>query len=169
MGLNVLLTFNSGHNFTKIAEPQNLGQATAWRIGVRALEDSRSRNPVEPINASATPWVFNVDLTWNKVFYLNMFNIEIYANVLNLFNTKQVLNVFPTTGTPNDDGWLKSPFAESYKALPNYEAFYRAINLDNRWAYTRVNTIGGGGLGGQAGNDLFGQPRQIRLGAKIEY
>lgn len=167
MGLNVLFTFNSGHSYTKIAEPQNLGQATAWRIGVRALEDSRNRNPVEPINASSTPWVFNVDLNWNKVFYLDMFNVELYANVLNLFDTKSVLNVFPTTGTPYDDGWLKSPFAESYKQIPGYEDFYRAINLQNRWAYMRLGA--GGGLGGQVGGDLFGAPRQIRLGVKLEY
>jgi outer membrane receptor protein involved in Fe transport len=167
MGLNVLLTFNSGHNYTKIAEPQNLGQASPWNIGVRALIDSRSRNPVEPINASTTPWVFNVDLMFNKVFYLEMLNVEVYARVLNLFNSKQILNVFPTTGTPFDDGWLKSPFAEPYKAIPLYEEFYRAVNLQNRYSYANVGF--GGGIGQQAGGDLFGSPRELRLGVKLEY
>jgi outer membrane receptor protein involved in Fe transport len=166
VGLNLLLSFNSGHNYTKIAEPQNLGQATVWRIGVRALEDSRGRNPVEPINSSTTPWVFNVDMTFSKMFYMDFANIEIYARVLNLFNTKSILNVYPTTGTATDDGWLKSPFATSYKALPLYEAFYRAINLENRWAYSRLG--GGGGLGGQVGNDIYGRPREIRIGMKLE-
>jgi hypothetical protein len=96
-----------------------------------------------------------------------MFNVEVYARVLNLFNTKHVLNVFPTTGTPYDDGWLKSPFAEPYKGIPGYEDFYRAINLQNRWAYTAVGDIFGN-LGQQVGNDLFGTPRQIRLGVKFE-
>ncbi|HWP81955.1 MAG TPA: TonB-dependent receptor [Bacteroidota bacterium] len=167
LGANFVLTFNSGHSYTKIQEPQNLGQASPWNIGVRALIDSRSRVPVEPINASSTPWVFNVDLTLNKVFYLDMFNVEVYARVLNLFNTKHVLNVFPTTGTPHDDGWLKSPYAEPYKQIPGYEEFYRAINLQNRWAYTAVGDIFGS-LGEQAGNDIYGTPRQIRVGVKFE-
>jgi outer membrane receptor protein involved in Fe transport len=165
-GINFLMTFNSGHNYTKIAEPQNLGQATVWRIGVRALEDSRNRNPVEPINSSSTPWVFNVDMTISKTFYMDIFNLEVYARVLNLFNTKHILNVYPTTGTPTDDGWLKSPFASSYKALPLYEDFYRAINLENRWAYNRLGS--GGGLGGQVGGDIYGSPREIRVGVKLE-
>lgn len=167
LGLNLLLSFNSGHNFTKIREPQNLGQATPWDIGVDALRDSRNRIPVEPINSSSTPWVFNVDMTLNKVFFLPMMNIEIYARVLNVLNSKQILNVFPSTGTPFDDGWLKSPFAESYKQIPNYEEFYRSVNLQNRWAYMDIGA--GQGLGQQAGGDLFGSPRQILLGLRLEY
>lgn len=166
LGANVVLSFNSGHNYTKIQEPQNLGQASPWNIGVRAIIDSRSRVPVEPINASTTPWVFNIDLTLNKVFYLNRFNVEVYARVLNLLNTKHVLNVFPTTGTPYDDGWLKSPYAEPYKQIPLYEEFYRKVVLENRWAYMGVGA--GGGLGQIAGGDLFGSPRQIRIGVKFE-
>lgn len=160
MGLGAVLTFNSGHNYTKIKEPQNLGQATPWNVGVRALLDVRSRNPVEPINNSTTPAVFNVDLTYDKMFYLGAISLDLYVNVLNVFNTKQILNVYPQTGTPQDDGWLKNPLADQFKAIPNYEAFYRAINLQNRWAYLQ-NIIGAG--------DLFGSPRQIRVGARIEY
>jgi len=169
MGLNLLLSFNSGHNYTKVEEPHNLGQASPWTIGVRALQDSRSRVPVEPINSSTTPWVFNVDMTFNKVFFLDYFNVEVYARVLNVFNTKSILNVFPSTGTPYDDGWLKNSLATQYLQIPGYEQFYRAVNLDNRWAYARVNGVAGGGLGQQAGNDLFGAPREIRLGVKLEY
>jgi outer membrane receptor protein involved in Fe transport len=164
-GVNTLLTFNSGHNYTKIQEPLNLGQATPWNIGVRALSDSRTRVPVEPVNASTTPWVFNVDMTVSKVFYFDFVNFELYARVLNLFNTKQVINVYPTTGNAYDDGWLKSSFAVSYREVPNYEAWYRAVNLANRHAYMNIGT---GGLGGQGGTDLFGSPREIRIGMKLE-
>jgi outer membrane receptor protein involved in Fe transport len=160
LGANILLSFNSGHNYTKIKEPQNLGQANPWNIGVRALLDTRSRNPVEPINSSTTPWVYNIDLQVGKVFYLSNITFEVYANVLNLLNTKQVVNVYPTTGVPQDDGWLKSPFAEPYKAIPHYTEFYKAINLENRWALG-YNNIGMG--------DLYGSPRQIRFGVRFEY
>lgn len=165
-GINTLMNFNSGHNYTKIQEPQNLGQASAWNIGVRALIDSRTRVPVEPINSSATPWVFSVDMTISKMFYLDIVNLEIYARILNLFDTKRVINVYPTTGTPFDDGWLKSPFAVSYREVPNYEAWYKAVNLANRHAYMNIGA--GGGLGGQTGTDLYDSPREIRIGMKLE-
>lgn len=158
MGLYVLMSFNSGHNFTKIQEPQNLGQANAWNIGIRALLDARTRTPVEPANASTTPWVFNIDLNWDKTIYAGSFSFTIYANVLNVLNTKQILNVYPSTGTPFDDGWLKSANATSYKAIPNYTDFYKAVNLDNRWGI--MQTFVG---------DVYGAPRQIRIGARVEF
>lgn len=157
MGFNALLTFNSGHNFTKIKEPAELGQSNPWNVGVLPLIDPRSSFPTEPINASTTPWVFNVDLSVSKMFYLGSVNLEVYVNVLNLLNTKHILNVYPTTGTPEDDGWLNSPLAVSFAADPLYSAFYRAINLQNRWAYTTAT-----------GNDIYGTPRQIRVGARLE-
>jgi hypothetical protein len=156
LGINLLMSFNSGHPYTKIEEPLNLGQASPWNIGVYALRDARFRNPVEPVNSSTTPWVFNMDLNLSKMIYLGSLNVEIYANVLNVLNSKQIIDVYPNTGTPYDDGWLKSPFAQPYKEIPNYEAFYRAINLENRWG---VMTYRG---------DVYSAPRQIRVGARIE-
>jgi len=158
MGLYVLMSFNSGHNFTKLQEPQALGQSSPWTVGSRALLDNRNRYPVESPNASTTPWVFNIDLNWNKAFYFGGLNFELYVNVLNVLNSKQVLNVYPQTGTPTDDGWLKSPLATSYKTIPYYEAFYRAINLDNRW--TILQSFVG---------DVYGTPRSIRVGARLDF
>jgi outer membrane receptor protein involved in Fe transport len=157
MGLNFILSFNSGHNYTKLAEPQNLGQANPWNIGVRASIDPRTSNPDEPVSGSTTPWVFLVDMNWNKVFYIGDFNLELYVHVINLLDSKEIIDVFPTTGTAQDDGWLKSPFSQSYKEIENYEDFYRAINLDNRWAL--MGTVG----------DVYTAPRQIRLGLKLEF
>ncbi len=162
MGLNLLLSFNSGHAYTKIKEPLSLGQANPWNVGVRALQDTRGRRPMEPVNNSTTPWVYNIDMQFSKLFYLGGLQLELYANVLNLLNSKQVINVYPTTGTAFDDGWLKSAFAEPYKAIPNYTEFYKAINLENRWAL-------GYAVAGTGMTDLFGSPRQIRIGARFEY
>jgi outer membrane receptor protein involved in Fe transport len=158
MGVYLLMSFNSGHNYTKIQEPTSLGQSSPWNVGIRALLDARNRYPVEPPNASTTPWVFNIDLNWNKVFYFTGLNFELYVNVLNLLNTKQVINVYPQTGTPFDDGWLKSANAISYKTIPYYESFYRAINMDNRWGILQ-SFVG----------DVYGAPRQIRVGARVEF
>jgi hypothetical protein len=155
-GVNLLMSFNSGHPYTKIQEPLTLGQASAWNIGVYPLQDARFRHPVEPVNSSTTPWVFALDMNISKMFYVGPVNFEIYANVLNVLNTKQIVDVFPNTGTPYDDGWLKNPLSGSYKAIPNYEAFYRAYNIENRGSL--INARG----------DVFGAPRQIRVGARVE-
>jgi outer membrane receptor protein involved in Fe transport len=155
-GVNLLMSFNSGHPYTKIEEPVSMGQATAWDVGVYPLADVRFRMPVEPVNSSTTPWVFNLDLNVSKMFYIAGVNFEVYANVLNLLNTKQIIDVYPNTGTPTDDGWLKAPAAQPYKEIPNYEAFYRAINLDNRYYMIAYR------------GDVYGVPRQIRVGARLE-
>lgn len=157
LGINAVLTFNSGHNYTKIKEPSELGQANPWNVGIRPLIDPRSSFPAEPVNASKTPWFFNVDLQVSKMFDVGGVNLELYVNVLNLLNSKQIINVYPSTGTAQDDGWLNSPLAVSFAQDPLYSAFYRAINLENRWAYATAT-----------GNDLYGTPRQIRVGAKVE-
>jgi hypothetical protein len=158
LGMNVLLNFTSGHAYTKIREPENLGQSNPWNVGVRALGDPRFRNPEEPLNSSMTPWGFNLDLTVDKMFYLGPLNVDLYVNVLNVFNTKHITNVYPMTGTAEDDGWLRAELAAPFLAIPNYADFYNAINSDNRWAFQ--------GIWGQ---DLYGAPRMIRVGARLEF
>ena len=158
VGISALVNYNSGHNYTKILEPQVLGQANPWNVGVRATIDPRTRNPVEPVNSSSTPWNANVDLTLDKVVGLGKVNARFYANILNLFNTKSIINVYETTGTSNDDGWLKSALAGQYVATPYYSDFYKAINLDNRWGYFLAT-----------GDDIFGSPREFRLGLMLEF
>lgn len=158
LGLNAIFNFTSGHSYTQIREPNNLGQSDPWNIGVYPLQDARFSNPVEPLNTSQTPWNFNVDLNVNKNFRVSsQLGMELYVNVLNLFDTQNVINFFPNTGTAEDDGWLRSPLALSYVAIPGYSEFYSAINLDNRYAYQ-----------GTTGTDLYSSPRQIRLGLKLE-
>lgn len=157
-GVNLLMTFNSGHAYTKIVEPQELGQADPWDIGVRATRDPRGRRPAEPLNHSMTPWNFSVDLNVDKVFYLGGVSVDVYMHVLNLLDRKNVINVHPTTGTPEDDGWLRSAHAVSFIEIPQYEDFYRAINLDNRWGWQYAT-----------GKDFYGLPRQIRFGARVEF
>jgi hypothetical protein len=159
MGAHIILSAMSGHAYTKLKEPQSLGQSSPFNVGVVSLLDPRNAFPVGPIGQAQTPWNFQIDLGVNKVFALAGAEVEIYAQALNLLNTKNVLNVYPTTGEPDDDGWLSSPLgAEFLQSLmtPEYAAFYRAINLDNRWAYTLAT-----------GNDIYGQPQQLRFGLRL--
>ncbi|MFH1942883.1 MAG: hypothetical protein ABIL68_12350, partial [bacterium] len=86
------------------------------------------------------------------------FNFRLYANVMNLLNTKNIINVYQTTGTDNDDGWLKCPMAAQYVLIDGYEPMYRAINLQNGWGWTFAT-----------GGQLWSTPRQIHLGLMIEF
>jgi outer membrane receptor protein involved in Fe transport len=157
LGANLLLTFNSGHNYTRIKPPASLGQANAWNVGVYPLLDPRFSIPAEPINASSTPWFFNFDLSLSKVFWVGNLSIEVYANILNVLNTKQVINVYPNTGTPEDDGWLTSPLSVGFVSIPGYVDFYKTINQQNQWAYKTMT-----------GLEMYGTPRQIRFGMKLD-
>lgn len=157
-GINTLLMFNSGHSYTQVAEPGHLGQSTPWNVGVRMTYDPRQRHPVEPLNTSLTPWNFNLDLSVDKMFYFSRFNVRLYVNVLNVLNTRNIINVYQTSGTADDDGWLKCSHAASYIETPYYYDFYNAINLDNRWHYLWAS-----------GNDLWGPPRAIRFGVMVEF
>jgi len=157
VGLNMLLQFNSGHAYTAVEEPYNLGQANPWNVGTRMTRDHRFRNPTEPLNSSTTPWNFTIDMTLEKMLYFGNFNVKVYTTVLNLLNTKNIINVYQTTGTDNDDGWLKSPLASQYVTIPGYEPMYRAINLANGWGWRYAD-----------GTNLWSAPRQIRFGLMFE-
>ena len=101
---------------------------------------------------------FNVDLRLSKRIRVAPVAVTVFFNILNVLNAKNVINVYPTTGTPNDDSWFSSPIENTnFSGIPNYEAFYRDINLRNRWAYALFT-----------GNDLYSTPRQIQFGVKVE-
>jgi hypothetical protein len=165
-GGNLLITFNSGHPYTKIKGLSSLGQSDPFTVGVYPSNDPRYSYPVEAINSSTTPFFLNLDLNLSKMFEMADVKFEIFVNITNLLNTKQILNVYPTTGVADDDGWLTNPLAAGYIAIPTYEDFYRAINLENRWAYAGLPVNGRGQTLG--GEDIYGVPRQIRVGLRIE-
>ena len=157
LGFTAVLTVQSGHRYTKQREIQNLGAASPWNIGVRTLLDSRVAQFEEPYNGSRTPLYFNLDLRASKVFILGGVRTEFFVTVFNALNTKHVLNVYPTTGTPNDDSWLRTRFATNFIARPNYTEFYTAINLQNGWGYSSAT-----------GNSIYGKPLQIRAGIRLD-
>ncbi len=156
-GVNLLFTFNSGHPYT-------LSNATAGQQGPEqgALveNDPRNSQPLESVNASTTPWNFNIDLRLDKTFNLGPISTNLYVYVQNLLNTRNVLNVYRRSGNSDDDGFLSNPDLSSAIIAglgPRYVELYRAINLANGTHY--FNTTG---------EDLWGTPRQIRFGAKFE-
>jgi len=164
VGLNLLMTFQSGHNYTQVQEPANLGQVNPWNVGTRMTYDERGRFPTEPLNSSVTPWNFNIDMSLEKMLYFGGVNVKLYTTVLNLLNTRNIINVYQTTGTDDDDGWLKSPLASQYRQIDGYEAFYRAINQNNGWGWAYAAPF----MGTAGRQSLWGAPRQIRFGVTFE-
>ncbi len=145
-GGSAVVSFNSGHPFTR-------------GIGGADLEgDARDRIPIEPLNSSTTPWIFQVDLRLDKSFpIMDRLDGTIYFSVINLLDAKNVQNVFLRTGTTDDDGFLRT---QNYS--PEYEALYRAINIDYYEQYQNAPFLGTAPL-------FFGPPRQFRIGFRLDY
>lgn len=159
IGITAVLSFNSGHPFTREAPLRNLGSSNAWTIGVRSLFDPRSQEKLEPTNSSETPNVINLDLRISKQISIGPVIAEVYLSVLNVLNTKHIVNVYPYSGTTTGDAWYRAnPYYYTYAALPLYEPFYEAINIQNRYSYIRAT-----------GNDLYGLPREFRIGLSVRY
>ena len=163
LGLNILMTFNSGHPYT-LAQQTGLGQSSAWTGGLTPIGsgDTRGRRPIGPINSATTPWNFNVDLRIDKTVNLFDLDVNFYVSVTNLFDTKNVINVYDKTGNAFNDGFLDSPDGQQIIAGERYtERFadlYRALNYNNRQAAFNVY-----------GFDLFGPPRQMYAGVFINF
>jgi outer membrane receptor protein involved in Fe transport len=144
MGLNLLFSFNSGHSYTRIG-PQY----------------GNTRIPTEELNASSTPWNYQLDFKIDKSFKVGPVDCNVYLWVINVLDTKNVENVFLQTGTADDDGYLNTPsgqndvntygeqFARFYKAfLANGYGFEQGLPLDQQ---------------------IWGPPRQYRIGLRVEY
>jgi outer membrane receptor protein involved in Fe transport len=162
LGANILFSFNSGHNYTKVTG--GLGQTGPEDGGILYDGDPRNRRPVEAINASTTPWNFSLDARIDKSFRLsNLFDVNVYIYVQNLLNTENVVNVYGRTGNADDDGFLTNPaLSQEVINAPGrgdaYVAMYRDANLADRQNYWR-----------NQGGDLLGTPRQIRFGVSLDY
>ncbi len=158
-GINLLAQFNSGHPYTLSTGAG--AQRSAWQGAILTDADPRNRTPLEPINASSTPWQFYTDLRVEKGFDIGPVRAIGYVYVENLFNRKNVINVYLRTGSAANDGWLTTPELSSKIVAAQgqtYVDLYRAINLQDRENYQL-----------EFGNDLYGAPRQARLGIRLEF
>jgi hypothetical protein len=154
--LFLLLNASSGHPYTRTEPMQYFGSWSPWYVGSAPLQDVRLADPIEPLNNSTTPWIASVDLRLSKEFTFNDLRLRISADVLNLLDTKNILNVHPSTGSATADYFSSTTYPEWFKAIPNFTSFYRDLNLKNGWAYAQAT-----------GNNLYGPPRQIRLGLSV--
>ncbi len=141
-GLDLFFSFNSGFNYTRWDENS---------FGNR-------RFPVESLNASTTPWTFNLDAKIDKSFDVGALSFNIYLWVINVLNTQNFKDVFNVSGDAIDDGWLTSPqgsqTVENIRSTYGEEQAQNYIDLYKASIYDSAN---------------FGPPRQFRLGVKLNY
>lgn len=153
-GVSALMTFNSGHPYTR-----GVG-------GQTAETDNRDRRPIEAINSSTTPGEFQMDLRIDKSFSLfDKLSLNVYLYVINLFDSKNIRNVFLRTGSADDDAVISNPELSAQLIQTygdEYVDLYKAVNIDYQGGY-------GGDRGSTGTSFLYGPPRQIRLGIRLEY
>ena len=159
-GINVLIEFSSGHNFTR--STGSVGQRGPESGAILADDDPRNRLPEEPVNSSSTPWTFETSLRVDRGFTLFGGDVEAFVYVQNLFNRKNVFNVYERTGNAEDDGFLTNPELSGQLVEANggdrYRELYEAINLANRQHYWNA-----------AGKEIYGPPRQVRVGLRVGF
>jgi hypothetical protein len=144
-GTNLLFTFNSGRPYTRM-QTYNTIPFTG-----RYDNDNLSETPLSAINSEFTPWVSRFDLKLDRRFNtpLNT-SLTLYLWVYNLFNKKNIMDVWATTGLPDDTGYGTTTGGQDYWAKAD-ESLKQNYKMRE--------------------NDYFnyGIPRQIRLGARIEF
>jgi hypothetical protein len=157
LGLTFLATYSSGHPYT------------SGKGGADLEGDARDRQPLEPLNNSTTPATFQVDMRLDKTFDIaDLFDLNIYFYVINLFDINNIQNVFLRTGTADDDGYLSDPDLGGIQVQtygPDFAALYSALNLDYHQQWYAATT----GAAYTTAPVIYGPPRQVRFGVRIEY
>ncbi|MCA9730687.1 MAG: TonB-dependent receptor [Deferribacteres bacterium] len=159
MGVNLLASFNSGHPYTLVRG--EFGQQASWYAG--QITDPRFRYPLEQVNASLTPWNFQLDLRLDKTIDFGSLGANFYVYVQNLTNRENVINVYNRTGNAYDDGFLADEELSASVIAANggdaFVAMHEQINLNGNGTNYAVDT----------GNFLLGLPRIIRVGVRLQY
>ena len=160
-GINLLINFSSGHPYTYVYVAPG-GQVDPYSAGVDYMLDTRSRQAMEAVGSSITPWILNADLRLDKSFDIGPVKATAYVIVNNLFNRKNTINVYQRSGNAEDDGYLSDPnySASTIKANKGqqYIDMYSAINMVNAQSYWDI-----------VGDELYGTPRQIFFGIKVAF
>ncbi|MBL0175337.1 MAG: TonB-dependent receptor [Ignavibacteria bacterium] len=142
MGANLLFTFNSGRPYTRVSE---------FSFGDR-------RTPVEAINSSRTPWVFQLDGRIDKTVEIGPFNLNVYVWVINVLNIKNITGLYATSGGANDNGFLATD--EGRNRIANYAAYDDVFGELYKEFYRQSVLMNA---------NVYGAPRRIYLGLRVNF
>lgn len=142
MGLVLLGTAHSGSPWTRLVRRNYIGGAPAPEYAAYP-------------NSGRLPWVFRVDARLEKRFRAGPLQAVVYLEGLNIFDFTSYTAVFPETGSPDSNGWLQTDQGQGY----------------TRWMGSYADDYANWYLASLTGCGTFGyqQPRQVRLGVRVEY
>ena len=127
MGLNVLLSFNSGRPYTSRLLPSS-GFA----------DDGR---PSSTQNGVYRSWNLKLDARLDKTVSIWKTNLNFYVYCTNLLNTELVNNVYGATGLPDDNGYLYTQIGS--ETNQNYRSnYYDRIRAIGNWGAPRQLQFG---------------------------
>lgn len=141
-GMNFLFTFNSGTPYTRVNE---------FSFGDR-------RTPVEGINASRTPWVFQLDMNVDKTVTIGPLDANFYIRVTNVLNIKNVTGVYATSGSAESNNYLASD--DGQRQLATYASYGDVFAQLYQDFYYQNNLMNAG---------VYGAPRRIWLGMRVDF
>ncbi len=105
--------------------------------------------PTAAVNSGYGPWTSQLDLKIDRAIRFGRVSFDIYLWVINLFDSKNVINVYNSTGLPDADGWFRTPEGMAWAESNGPEA----VKLYNYMLAHPYN---------------WGEPRQVRLGLRID-
>ena len=140
-GLNLQATAVSGRPYTATLQPVEFGGA-----GV-----------VGSLNGARQPWNFVLNARIDKNFNIGKkMGLNVYCRVSNLLDRRNVINVYSATGSPDDDGYLASPFGRSQvQSIDASQRNVQAFLASYQWRMLNPN--------------FFSIPRRIYLGAIFDF
>jgi len=108
-----------------------------------------NRIPEGAINSAHWTPASSLNVRVDKQMKVGRFSFNPYLWIINLLNTRKIVTVYSATGLPDKDGWFATNEGQHWaEANPTAAKWYdaRLANPEN-----------------------YGEPRQIRLGLRVEY
>ncbi|RME99547.1 MAG: TonB-dependent receptor, partial [Bacteroidetes bacterium] len=143
---------NAGINLQAIAVSGR--PYTAKQVPDQELQASGT---VGSINGARKPWNTTLNLRIDKNFQFGKgLGLNVYLRVSNLLDTRNIINVYQVTGSPEDDGFLRSQFGQNRIRL--IESSARDLNAylaSYQWRLLN--------------SDFYSLPRRLFLGAIVNF
>ena len=140
-GLNLQTTAVSGRPYTATLQALQLG----------------GTGTVGSLNGARKPWNFVVNLRVDKNFNIgNNMGLNVYCRISNALDRRNVINVYSATGSPSDDGFLRTAQGESLvRSVIDSQRTLESFFASYQWRILNPN--------------FFSLPRRIYLGAIFDF
>ncbi|MEZ4745736.1 MAG: carboxypeptidase-like regulatory domain-containing protein [Calditrichia bacterium] len=140
-GATFLINYNSGRPYTPLETANPL------------TDNSQYGNTTQYVNSALAGSLFRIDLRVDKDIRIGNFSITPYLWIQNLLDRDNFVDVWPSTGKPDDSGYLNTPEGEQLvrstsPSSPDFVSDFKALERDP---------------------ENYGLPRIIRLGLKAKF